>query len=79
MILFLVGAVAAIICFANSSGTETTGSGWGRTTVDTVYMDLLAAAVCCAVLSGAGLVVAVVAKVGSYVFKNSRSTETPRG
>lgn len=79
MILFLVGAVAAILCFANSSGTETTGSGWSRTTVDIVYMDLLAAAVCCAVLSGAGLVVAVVAKVGSQVFRNLRSAEKPQG
>lgn len=78
MILFLVGAVAAILCFANSSGTETTGSGWSRTTVDIVYMDLLAAAVCCAVLSGAGLVVAVVAKVGSQVFRGSQIGTSPR-
>jgi hypothetical protein len=71
--LFVVGALAAIVCFGNSSGTEVSGSGWGRTTVDVVYMDVLLGAVCCSVLSGAGLIVAAVAKVGSQIVKASRS------
>ncbi|MCJ7858941.1 hypothetical protein [Corynebacterium kalidii] len=71
--LFVVGALAAVVCFGNSSGTEVSGSGWGRTTVDVVYMDVLLGAVCCSVLSGAGLIVAAVAKVGSQMAKASRS------
>lgn len=67
--LFIVGAVVAIVCFANSGGTETRGSGWSRTSVDIVYMDMLAAAVSSVVVAAAGLIVAAVAKVGSEMYK----------
>ncbi|WP_420098330.1 hypothetical protein [Corynebacterium sp.] len=67
MLLFIVGAIAAVVCFANSGGTESSGYGLSRTTVDVVYMDVLAGAVCSTVLAAAGLIVAVVAKVGSHI------------
>lgn len=75
--LFIVGVIAAIVCFANSGGTETSGSGWSSVTVDVVYMDVLAGAICCSLFAAAGLVVAVVAKVGSHVTQGARRGDGP--
>lgn len=75
--LFIVRAIAAIFCFANSAGTESSGSGWSSVTVDVVYMDVLAGAICCSLFAAAGLIVAVVAKVGSHVTQVARKGDGP--
>ncbi|MGO1949654.1 MAG: hypothetical protein ACTH1D_08470 [Mycobacteriaceae bacterium] len=69
VVLFLVAGIAAIVCFVNSGDTETSGYGLGSTTVDVVYADVLAGGVALSVLSAAGVVVAVIAQVGTQIFR----------